>query len=151
MKLLSIIFLSIIALNVSAQDTIVVAPPPQVILVDDGEYERYAADIEAEIFDFPEVETQFKGGSKGMQTYISKHVKYPMEAIENNIQGKVYLRFIVEKSGEVSNVHVERGVHASLDREARRVIANMPKWKPGKNDGKKVRTRVRLPINFTLN
>lgn len=150
MKTFILIFITMLANATIAQDTIA-TPPPQVVFVEEMEYERDEADIVAEIFDFPEVETQFKGGAKGMQKYISKHVKYPFEAIENNIQGKVYLRFIVEKSGEVSNVIVERGVHASLDREARRVIANMPKWKPGKNEGKKVRTRVRVPINFTLN
>jgi len=139
------LFTITLSTTIFAQDTIVVAPPPVA-----HSTEIKGVDIKNEIIDFPDVEAQFKGGSDGFQKYISKSVRYPQEAIENNIQGKVYLCFIIEKSGEVSNLKIERGAHALLDTEARRVIADMPKWKPDKKDGKKVRTRVRLPINFTL-
>jgi len=104
-----------------------------------------------DIIEFPEVDSQFKGGPKGLQSYISKNVHYPDDAVEENITGKVYLSFVVEMNGKISNVVVERSAHPSLDQEALRLIIGMPKWKPAKQNGKKVRSRARLPINFTLN
>lgn len=103
------------------------------------------------IVDFPDVETEFKGGADAMQKFINKHVKYPQEAIEQNIQGRVYLSFVVDAKGRIRDVEVDRGVHPSLDDAAVDVIEAMPKWKPGEMNGKKVATRVRVPINFTLN
>ena len=85
-----------------------------------------------------------------MQQWISKNVQYPQTAMELNEQGKVYVSFVVEPDGSISNVQVERGVSDDLDKEAKRLVRNMPKWKAGKNNGKTVRARCRLPINFTL-
>lgn len=79
---------------------------------------------------------------------ISKHVKYPQIALENGVQGKVFVQFVVEKDGSVSNIKVVRGVDASLDKEAVRVVSVMPKWKPGKQRGKAVRVAYTLPIAF---
>ncbi|MFA7273666.1 MAG: energy transducer TonB [Crocinitomicaceae bacterium] len=107
--------------------------------------------IEEQIIEFPEVEAEFKGGMKGLQNYIAKNIRYPKEAIANNIEGKVYLAFTIDEKGKVGNIVVERGADPALDKEAIRVIRQMPKWKPGKMKNKKVKTRVRLPINFTLN
>lgn len=90
---------------------------------------------------------QFNGN---VQQWIAKHVKYPTIAAENNIQGKVYVQFVVEKDGSVSNVRVARGVDASLDKEAVRVIQSMPKWKPGLQRHKPVRVSYTLPIAFQL-
>ena len=86
-----------------------------------------------------------------MQSWIVKNVKYPQSSIEMNEQGRVYLAFVVEIDGSISNIVIERGVSPDLDREAKRLLRNMPKWDPGEAKGKKVRTRCRLPINFTLN
>lgn len=70
--------------------------------------------------------------------------------MENGIQGKVYIQFVIEKDGSITDVKVVRGVDASLDKEAVRVVKAMPKWKPGKQRGKPVRVSYTLPINFQL-
>ena len=82
--------------------------------------------------------------------YIQTNIEYPPTSIEMNEQGKVYLSFVVEADGSITNVAVERGVSPDLDREAKRVVRSMPKWKPGEAKAKKSRTRCRLPINFQL-
>lgn len=106
--------------------------------------------VEAEIIDFPDVEATFPGGPAEMQRWINSNVQYPQTSIEMNEQGRVYLSFVVEPDGSITNVTVERGVSADLDKEAKRVVRNMPKWTAGEAAGKKVRTRCRLPIIFTL-
>ena len=82
--------------------------------------------------------------------WINKNVKYPVIAQENGIQGKVFVQFVIEKDGSITNVKVLRGVDASLDKEAVRVVQSMPKWKPGKQRGKPVRVSYNVPINFRL-
>ena len=105
----------------------------------------------SDIVDFPDKEAAFKGGAEGLQRYISKNVRYPEIAIEMNQTGRVFLSFVVEKNGTITNVIVEKSCgHKSLDLEADRVIRKMPKWKPAKKDRKKVRSRCRLPIVFIL-
>jgi len=93
----------------------------------------------------------FPGGDLGLMKYIQKHVKYPAIAKEYNITGKVYVSFIVDKSGSVTNVKIVRGVDKNLDAEAVRVVKSLPKYKPGKQRGKSVRVMFTIPINFTLN
>jgi len=107
--------------------------------------------VEEEIIDFPDVEAGFPGGPAEMIKFINSNIQYPQTSIEMNEQGRVYLSFVVEPDGSITNIAVERGVSADLDREAKRVVRQMPKWVPGEARGKKVRTRCRLPINFTLN
>lgn len=107
--------------------------------------------IKAEIIEFPDVEATFPGGPAKMQEWIAKNVKYPQTSIELGEQGKVYVSFVVEPDGTISNVQVERGISEDLDREAKRLVRNMPAWNPGEAGGKKARTRCRLPINFTIN
>ena len=82
---------------------------------------------------------------------IQKNIKYPAIAKEYNITGKVFIQFIVDKTGSVINVKVVRGVDKNLDAEAVRVIKSLPKYKPGKQRGKAVRVMFTVPINFTLN
>jgi len=103
-----------------------------------------------EVIDFPDWEAEFPGGSGAMQSWISNSVHYPESSIEMNEQGRVYLSFVVEPNGEITNIVVERGVSQDLDREAKRVVRSMPRWNPGFADGSKVRTRCHLPITFTL-
>ncbi len=106
--------------------------------------------VEEEIIDFPDVEATFPGGAAALQKWIADNVQYPQTAIELNEQGKVYLSFVVEPDGSISNIVVERGVSTDLDREAKRLARSMPNWTPGEAKGKKSRTRCRLPINFAL-
>lgn len=82
--------------------------------------------------------------------YLKNKMKYPREAVEMSIQGTVYVSFIVEKDGKVKVTGVKRGVHELLDEEAKRVVAAMPNWTPGKFNGKPVRVRMTLPVKFKL-
>ncbi len=82
--------------------------------------------------------------------WLSENVRYPETAVENNIQGRVIVQFVVEKDGHISNVTVARGVDKDLDLEAVRVVKTMPRWKPGKNGGKPVRCQYVLPVVFKL-
>lgn len=92
----------------------------------------------------------FPGGDAAMLEYLKQSIVYPPDAVDNNIQGRVYLQMVVDKDGNVTDVKVVRGVHALLDKEATRVVKAMPKWTPGMQNGKAVSVRYTLPINFTL-
>jgi protein TonB len=92
---------------------------------------------------------EMEGGYDGMINFISKELKYPAKARMDGKQGTVFVQFIVEKDGSVSNVSIARGVEASLDAEAMRVV-QLTKWKPGKQKGEVVRVRFVLPIKYKL-
>ena len=144
-------------------------PPPEIIeIVEDEveiEEELEIEDTESDEDEIIEIEEEdddeffmvvenmpeFPGGDLGLMKYIQKNVKYPPIAKEYNITGKVYVQFIVDKSGTVTNVKVVRGVDKNLDAEALRVVKSLPKYKPGKQRGKPVRVMFTIPINFTLN
>lgn len=93
---------------------------------------------------------QFPGGEAAMMKFVANNVKYPQEAKDKEIDGRVFVSFVVEKDGSVSNVKVLRGIGGGCDEEAVRVISAMPKWKPGIKDGKPVRVSYMMPINFKL-
>ena len=93
---------------------------------------------------------QYPGGDKAMMEYVAKNVKYPQEAKDKEIQGRVFVSFVVEKDGSVSTVKVMRGIGGGCDEEAVRVVSSMPKWKPGIKDGKPVRVSYMMPLNFKL-
>ncbi len=105
---------------------------------------------EPEIFMVVEQMPEFPGGQRALFKYISENINYPPIAKENGIQGKVFIQFVVGKTGTITNVNVLRGVDPSLDKEAVRVVKSMPKWKPGKQRGKPVFVRYQVPINFKL-
>ena len=105
---------------------------------------------EQEIFNVVEQMPEFPGGSDSLRSYLAKNVKYPAEAREKVREGKVYVRFVITKTGQVGKVQLARGVSPSLNREAMHVIKNMPKWKPGKHNGDEVNVRYVVPINFSL-
>ena len=93
---------------------------------------------------------QYPGGEKAMMEYVAKNVAYPQEARDKEISGRVFVSFIVEKDGSIGEVKVMRGIGGGCDEEAVRVIKGMPKWKPGKQEGKPVRVSYMMPINFKL-
>ena len=103
------------------------------------------------LFSVVEVMPQFPGGQIAMLQYLMKNIKYPEQAMKKGIQGRVVVSFIVEKDGRVSNVRLLRSVESSLDKEAVRVVKSMPKWSPGKQNGKPVRVRFNVPVMFKLN
>jgi len=107
---------------------------------------------ESAIHDFVSVDTQpsFPGGMQKFYEYLSKTIRYPKEAQEKNIQGKVFLSFIVEKDGELTGIRVERRLGSGTDEEAVRVLSQSPKWIPGSKDGKPVRVMYNIPLAFAL-
>ena len=152
-------------------------PPPQVTIInvveddveveddieidvdmdDDTEMEEYVPVIEEEeeiveekIFLVVEQMPSFPGGEAKMYGYIGKNIEYPRMAKESGISGRVFVTFVVEKDGAVTDVQILRGIGGGCDEEAVRVIKSMPRWKPGKQRGKPVRVQYRMPIKFTL-
>ena len=102
------------------------------------------------IYQIVEVMPEFPGGTEKMMDYLSKNIKYPEAAKEKGISGRVFLSFVIEKDGAVSNVKVAKGIGKECDDEALRVVKAMPKWKPGLQKGKPVRVNYMLPIFFKL-
>lgn len=102
------------------------------------------------VYDVVEVMPQYPGGQIAMLKYLMENIKYPKQIMEEGIQGRVTVSFIVEKDGRVSNVRLLRSVQSALDKEAIRVVKSMPKWTPGKHNGKPVRVRFNLPVMFKL-
>lgn len=94
---------------------------------------------------------EFPGGTAALLEYLRKNIKYPAICRENNIQGRVIVSFVVNKDGAIVDPEVVKSVNPSLDKEAVRVISNMPPWKPGKQRGKAVRVKYTVPVNFRLN
>ena len=93
---------------------------------------------------------EFPGGTKEMHNYLLTETVYPMEARENGDVGEVVVAFSVGTDGSISGVRVIKSVSEALDREAVRVVSKMPKWNPGKKNGKKMRAELTIPINFKL-
>ena len=113
--------------------------------------DRGPIDLGDVIDKWPTVDAQFIGGVVKMTENVVNRLQYPQIDREMGTQGKVYVSFVVEKDGSITGVEIERGVSTTIDREAKRIVASFPKWKPGENDrGMIVRTRVMLPIAFTL-
>ncbi len=102
------------------------------------------------IFDVVEQQPQYPGGMGALNQWLSSNIKYPAMAAENGIEGRVIVQFVVERDGSVSGAHVVRGVDPSLDKEATRVVAQMPKWIPGKQNGSAVRVKYTVPVTFRL-
>lgn len=90
----------------------------------------------------------YPGGEKALREFIAENIKYPEDAKTKKISGKVYVSFVVDEKGNVAKAKIARGVDASLDQEALRVVKLMNGWKAGKEDGKLVQVRYTIPINF---
>ena len=106
--------------------------------------------VEAEIFTVVESMPEFPGGMGELMKYLAVNIKYPPLAKESGIQGRVFINFVVEPTGAISNVKVLRGIGGGCDEEAVRVVESMPKWKAGMQRGKAVRVSYNLPVKFTL-
>jgi TonB family protein len=101
-------------------------------------------------FEFVEEMAEFPGGEIKMMQWINRQVHYPAMAIENGIQGKVFIECIIDTAGNVKNVKVIKGVHPLLDNEAKRVIKKLPRFKPATHKGRVVPIRYNIPIVFKL-
>lgn len=102
------------------------------------------------VFDMVEQMPTFPGGQAELMSYLGKNIKYPTIAQENGTQGRVIIQFVVERDGSITDVRVARGVDPYLDKEAVRVVQHMPKWIPGKQNGKAVRVKFTVPVMFRL-
>lgn len=105
---------------------------------------------DTKVYDTADEMPAFPGGQNGLMQFISSNLHYPLVCEENGIQGRVIVSFIVEKDGSVSDVTVVKSVHPSLDKEAMRIAKSMPKWTPGRLNGKRVRVKYTMPISFKL-
>ena len=103
-----------------------------------------------QVTSFPDVEAQYVGGTQKLFEFIQNNIVYTKSAKENGIEGKVYVQFVIEKNGSVSNVEVARGIYKDLDDEAIRVTKSFPNWIPAVAAGKTVRSRIRIPISFII-
>ncbi|HTE33707.1 MAG TPA: M56 family metallopeptidase [Chryseolinea sp.] len=121
------------------------------------EYNDMAAQIserakdEDEIFSVVEEGAEFPGGIDALRTYLQSNVSYPSIARQQGIEGAVFVAFVVEKDGSISDVNVVKGVSPECDAESKRVVSGFPKWQPGKQKGEIVRSRFVIPIKFALN
>lgn len=107
-------------------------------------------EVAEEIFTVVEDQPEFPGGMSAFYQYIGDNMKYPSQARRMGIEGRVYVQFVVDKSGNITEVQAVRGIGAGCDEEAVRVIKGMPQWKPGKQRGRAVKVRMILPITFKL-
>lgn len=105
---------------------------------------------ENKIFTVVEQMPMYPGGDAALMQYLSSNIHYPAVAAENGVQGRVVVGFVVEKDGSITDVNVLRSVDPSLDREAMRVVKNMPRWTPGKQNGSAVRVKYQVPVTFRL-
>ncbi len=121
------------------------------IVIDESiQVEEEEESTDTKIFYVVEEMPEFPGGELALRKFLAEAVQYPFVAQENGIEGKVYVTFVVDKDGSVSNAQVMRSVHPALDAEALRVVNSLPKWKPGKQGGEFVRVSFSVPINFVL-
>lgn len=105
---------------------------------------------EEEIFVFVEEYPSYPGGEEALYKYLGENIQYPDVARDNNITGTVVIRFVVEKDGSITKAAIAREIGGGCGKEALRVVNSMPKWKPGKQSGKAVRTEFTLPVQFQL-
>jgi protein TonB len=119
-------------------------PPPQVAQVIQEKPK------EEEIVEFADQTPEFPGGYPAMEKYIQEHIHYPPAAIDANIQGTVYLKFLVSSEGKISAVTILKDIGGGCGEEAKRIVMSMPAWNPGKMNGKPVKTPVQIPVKFIL-
>ncbi len=119
----------------------------------EGTGKEVVEELPPQIFTYVEQMPEFQGGLEELYKYLGNKIKYPAMEKDNNISGKVFLTFVVEPDGNITDVKVQRGVKGGpgLEQEAIRVVKAMPNWKPGKQNGKPVRVQFNLPIQFSLN
>lgn len=107
-------------------------------------------EVADEVFTIVEQQPEYPGGMGAFYAFVTKKLKYPSQARRMGIEGKVFVQFVVDKAGNITEVMAVRGIGAGCDEEAVRVIKDSPQWKPGKQRGKSVKVRMILPITFKL-
>lgn len=112
--------------------------------------ERLVPSDKDEIFVAVEQAAEFPGGQAALMKWISQNLRYPEAARQNDIQGRVVVKIVIEKDGSISDAEIARGADKDLDKEALRLVHSMPKWIPGKNNGVPVRSYFNLPVTFKI-
>lgn len=107
-------------------------------------------EVDDAVFVVVEKSPEFPGGDDSLYAFIGRNIKYPEAAKKNKIEGRVFVTFVIEKDGQVSNAKILRDIGGGCGEEAIRVVKNMPKWKPGTQRGNPVRVQFNLPIMFQL-
>ena len=128
-------------------------PPPESANNDDDDLIVGDANLiegESSLYYVVEEEPEFPGGLEALNTFLQNNIKYPVLARDSNIQGKVYLSFVVEKDGSISWIRVLRDIGGGCGQEAMRVLKLMPRWKPAKNQGQPVQVQYNIPITFSI-
>ncbi len=110
----------------------------------------YVIDDTDSVYTLVDVMPEFPGGVNALMSYLSENITYPEQAKKDGVHGKVFISFVIEKTGKVNNVKVLRGIGEACDAEAVRVVKSMPDWKPGLSEGKPVRVQYNIPIKFAL-
>jgi protein TonB len=127
------------AVNVEGAAVVFDEPVEEVVVEDDDE-----------LFTIVEQNPEFEGGEAGLVAFLRQNMVYPPNARRMQVEGTVYVSFIVNKNGSISDVKVMRGIMKECDREAVRVVEMMPPWKPGKQNGRSVNVRFTMPLKFRL-
>jgi len=99
-------------------------------------------------FKVPDKMPEFPGGRKNLMNYLDTHIKYPEEARKAKIQGRVFVNFVIEKDGSISHIKILKGIGHGCDKEAVRVIKNMPRWARGEYKGEHISVNISLPLKF---
>ena len=102
----------------------------------------------SKVYDVVEQMPSFPGGQQAMMKFMKNNIRYPEALKKNKVQGMVLVQFVVDQTGSITNPVVKRSIEPSLDAEALRVVRAMPKWNPGKQNGKPVKVRYTLPVSF---
>ena len=136
-----------------AASTAAAMPPASTKTVNKAKFARGRASVTApKLYSTAEIAPQFPGGQRALDNYINNNVNYPQQAIDDDATGTVHVSFIVDEDGHVTKAKVmdAANVNDGLDQEALRAVKNMPAWTPGTVKGKKVKTRMELPISFQV-
>ena len=122
------------------------------LIIDPDKVDQYLAERKdtINVYDCVEQMPSFPGGTQKLKEFIEENLRYPKELEESCVQGRVIVRFIVERNGKLSNVKVVKSVHPVLDKEALRIVKLMPRWIPGRQNGISVRVKCYIPIIFRL-
>lgn len=149
-RLLSLSILSLTVSVVLLRPLVTYAQEERIIEIDTAAPVDTNAPDAPEVFTIVEIQPKFRGGMVGLYAYLRDHIRYPEQAQQNGLEGVIYVQFIVNEDGSVSDAEVLRGADSLLNNEAVRVISEMPPWEPGYQAGKPVKVYYKLPIRFTL-
>jgi protein TonB len=123
---------------------------PDIVIEEEAPTILGEGDGEETVFQVVEQMPEFEGGMTALAKYLQKNLKYPAQARNANIQGTVFVGFVVGNDGKIRDVSVLKGIGYGCDEEAKRVVQTMPPWKPGKQSGRAVSVRYSLPIRFVM-